>query len=68
MIESSKYNRENYPRKCFWTQQRETGVKFNPGLTFEQLGPGDETGLTIFISKNKSGGNFPEIFVSRQGS
>ena len=31
MIESSKYNRENYPRKCFWTQERETRVKFNPG-------------------------------------
>ena len=32
MIESSKYNRENYPRKCLWTQERETRVKFNPGL------------------------------------
>ena len=27
MIESSKYKRENYPRKCFWTQERETRVK-----------------------------------------
>ena len=27
MIESSKYNREHYPRKCFWTQERETRVK-----------------------------------------
>ena len=33
MIESSKYNRENYPRKCFWTQEKETGVKFNPRLS-----------------------------------
>ena len=33
MIESSKYNRENSPRKCFWTQERETRVKFNPGLS-----------------------------------
>ena len=33
MIESSKYNRENYPRKCFWTQERETRVKFNPRLS-----------------------------------
>ena len=32
MIESSEYNRENYPRKHFWAQERETGVKFNPGL------------------------------------
>ena len=33
MIESSKYNRENYPREHFWTQEREIGVKFNPGLS-----------------------------------
>ena len=33
VIESSKYNRENYPRKCFWTQEGETQVKFNPGLS-----------------------------------
>ena len=33
MIESSKYKRENYPRKCFWTQERETQVKFNPSLS-----------------------------------
>ena len=36
MIESSKYNRENYPRKCFWTQERETGVIFNPGLSADR--------------------------------
>ena len=34
IIESSKYNRENYSRKCFWT--RETRVKFNPGLSANQ--------------------------------
>ena len=33
MIESSKYNRKNYPRKCFSTQEKETQVKFNPGLS-----------------------------------
>ena len=33
MIGSSKNNGENYPRKCFWTQERETRVKFNPGLS-----------------------------------
>ena len=32
MIESSKINRENYLRKCFWIQENETRVKFNPGL------------------------------------
>ena len=33
MIGSSKTNRENYPRKCFRTQEKETQVKFNPGLS-----------------------------------
>ena len=25
--------RENCPRKCFWTKEKETRVKFNPGLS-----------------------------------
>ena len=29
MIGSSKNNRGNYPRKCFWTEEKETRVKFN---------------------------------------
>ena len=33
MIGSSKNNRENFPRKCFRTQEQETRVKFNPGLS-----------------------------------
>ena len=33
MIGSSKNSTENYPRKCFWTQEKETWVKFNPGLS-----------------------------------
>ena len=33
MVGSSKNNGENYPRKCFWTQEKETRVKFNPGLS-----------------------------------
>ena len=44
MIGRCKNNRENYPRKCFWAQEKETRVKFNPRLSanraFEQLGPG----------------------------
>ena len=32
MIGSPKNNRENYPRKCFWTHEKETRVKFNPEL------------------------------------
>ena len=33
MIGSSKNNRENYRRKFFWTREKETRVKFNPGLS-----------------------------------
>ena len=33
MIGSSKNNRENYWRKCFWKQEKEIRVKFNPGLS-----------------------------------
>ena len=33
MIGSSKNSTENYPRKCFWTQEKEPWVKFNPGLS-----------------------------------
>ena len=33
MIGGSKNNRENDPRKCFSTQEKETRVKFNPGLS-----------------------------------
>ena len=37
MTGSSKNSTENYPRKCFQTQQKETRVKFNPGLTANRL-------------------------------
>ena len=33
MIGSFKNNRDNYPRKCLWTQEKETRVKFNTGLS-----------------------------------
>ena len=33
MIGRSKNSTENYPRKCFSTQEKETQVKFNPGLS-----------------------------------
>ena len=40
MIGSSKNNRGNYQRKCFWAQEKETRVKFNRGWSaFEQLDP-----------------------------
>ena len=37
MIGSSKNNIENYPTKCFWTPEKETRVKFNPGLSANRL-------------------------------
>ena len=46
MIGSSKNSTENYPRKCFWTQEKETWVKFDPWLRANRpsnnwtLGPG----------------------------
>ena len=36
MIGNYKNNRENYLRKCFWTQEQEIRVKFNPGLGANQ--------------------------------
>ena len=33
MIGSSKNSTENYSRKCFWTQEKEIQVKFNPRLS-----------------------------------
>ena len=54
MIESSKYNRENYPRKCFWTQERETRVKFNPGLSANR--PSNDFPLNGFL-------RFPFLFI-----
>ena len=36
MIGSSKNNKENYRRKCFWTQEKEARVKFNLRLRTNQ--------------------------------
>ena len=33
MIGSSKNSTENYARKCFWIQEKETRVNFNPRLS-----------------------------------
>ena len=37
MIDSSKYNKENCPRKCFRKQEGETRVKLNRGLSANRL-------------------------------
>ena len=37
MTGCSKNNRENYPRKCFWTKEKETRVKLNPRSSANQL-------------------------------
>ena len=36
MIGSSQNNREYYPRKSFRMQEKETQVKFNPGLSINR--------------------------------
>ena len=45
MIGSSKNSKEKYPRKCFWTQDKETRVKRSSA--FEQLGPGIQNGRLL---------------------
>ena len=37
MIDYSKKIKENYRRKCFWTREKKTRVKSNPGLAL--IGP-----------------------------
>ena len=51
MIGSSKNNRENYPRKCFWTQEKETLVKFNPGLSANR--PSNNWALVSKLHRSK---------------
>ena len=52
MIRTSKNNRENYPRNFFWTQENETRVKFNPGLSANQ--PSNNWAFYSFGSTNDS--------------
>ena len=48
MIGSSKNNRENDLKKCFWKQEKETRViKFNPGLGDNW--PSNNWALIIFL-------------------
>ena len=49
MIGSSKNNRETYPRKCFWTQEKETRVKSNPGLSANR--PSNNWALDTSLSR-----------------
>ena len=49
MIGNFKSNRENYPRKCFWTQEKETKVERESA--FEQLGPGVQMGTSNIPQK-----------------
>ena len=48
MIGSSKKSTENYPRKCFWTQDKETWVNFNLGLSANQ--PSNNSALGSWTS------------------
>ena len=49
MIGSSKNSRENYPKKCFWTRERETRVKFNPGLSANRLSNNWAQTLLLYV-------------------
>ena len=55
MIGSSKFFRENYPRKYFRTQEKETAVKFNPGLSANR--PSNNWAQRCGFHKKKK--NFP---------
>ena len=53
MIGSSKNNRENYPRKCFWTKEKEALV----GL--QTTGPWRFSKMDEFVTLHRvSSGNF----------
>ena len=58
MIGSSKNNKQNYPSKCFWTQEKETRVKFNCGLSTNR--PSNNWGLLrkICVNSLKSTSNW----------
>ena len=61
MIGSSKTVKENYQRKCFWTQEKETRVKFNPGLSANR--PPNNWAQNFFINKFKK----PSTFAKNLG-
>ena len=71
MIGSSKNNRENFPRKCFRTQEQETRVKFNPGLSANR--PSNNWALhfkesvSVFVQDLKDSyiGHFYIILIAR---
>ena len=60
MIGSSKNSTENYPRKCFWTQEKETWVKFNPGLSANR--PSNKWALVDSIRKTNCAIHWIEIY------
>ena len=51
MIGSSKNNRENYPRKCFRTQEKETWIKFNSGLSTNRPSNNWALNFTMWLPK-----------------
>ena len=61
MIGSSKNNKENYPRKCFWTQEKETRLKFNPELSANR--PSNNWALTYGVRFDLSFQNFKNSLV-----
>ena len=50
MIGSSKNNRDNYPRKFFWTHEKESRVKFNLGLSANRPSNNWALGYMLLVS------------------
>ena len=54
-VQCSIYIRENCPRKCFWTKEKDTRVKFNPGLRANR--PSNNWALVFSLNETGSFGN-----------
>ena len=55
MIRCSMNIREKCPRKCFWTKEKDTRVKFNTGLSVNQ--PSNNWALVFSLNETGSFGN-----------
>ena len=55
MIRCSMNIRENCPKKNFWTKEKDTPVKFNPGLSANQ--PSNNWALVFSLHETGSFGN-----------
>ena len=54
MIGYPKKNRENCPKKCFWWKEKETRLKFNPGLALIGLRTTGPWAFLTHVFKNSA--------------